>query len=525
MGNRMKDLEIMSCKIRFRKVFCVTFFGASAHNFEMHSYSHLRCKVGLLVAVLIVFGPVLSHSFLQLDDPKHIFENPLILDPSWEHFWQFWRAPFFSLYIPVTYSVWEVTGKLFGVSPRVFHALSLLLHSVNVLLVFHLVERALLSTSKEDSTSTTRGAALMAALLFAWHPLQVESVAWISALKDLLSTFFVLLVLEFSTRSVRSLRDWCFASLAFVSALLSKPSAIVTPMVVLVYDVFLLERSFKESLGWVAAWALALPLVFLTSHLQPVASSGGVWRLVTAFEALGFYLQKIAVPLNLQLDYGLKPWGRKSDPYLWARVGLFGMALGAIVKSGKGLRGRGALLIAALGLLPVLGLVPFQFQKFSTVANRYAYFPLFGLSLWLGLVWKEVPRWGRQGLVLLVVAGGFLSVWELRFWEDSVSLFSRAVESNPESSLANTNLGFSLMGEGRPGEAIRFFQKSVELEPKAPEMWLNLGSAWAAAGALANGEKYFREALRLQPGLGAAERNLAEILRREGKGEAAAIYR
>src|SRR5437870_2784810 len=256
----------------------------------------------LVAASVAAFGRTAAHGFLFLDDRGFIAENQLIVDPSARHLVALWTRPLQDLYAPLTYTLWEVVSACFGVKACAFHATHFALHAINAWVVFAVIRRFV---GGDD-------AALAGALLFAVHPVQTETVAWASETKDLLSALFSLVAIRqyLNFRDRDRLAAYLLASAAFACALLAKPSAVVTPALVLVLERGLRQNRWRTSLRWLLPWFLgAMAFALLTARVQP-ATGRLAWvpptwlRPVIALDAITFYLGKILVPLHLVPDYG-----------------------------------------------------------------------------------------------------------------------------------------------------------------------------------------------------------------------------
>ena len=480
---------------------------------------------GLVVAVAVVFGASLGFDFLNWDDPQQVLGNPLVNSPS-RVFLDAWRQPYWGLYIPVSYNflaceaalAWR-TDPVSGQSllqPWVFHAGNLLLHAANTVLVFLLLRRLLLNVSgtlrvpsaenvdivvcgSDDRADGTRSvpdtlAAALGAALFAMHPSQIESVAWISEVRGLLCGLFGLLALwqyvEYAD-SRRSLQGrivlYCGASAALVLALLSKPAAVALPLMAAVLGVGLVRRRpaavAVEMLPWLAA---AAAVALKTKQLQPGALLEPPSFLagpLIALDAIGFYLYKLFVPLQLSTDYGRTPQyvlSGRSFQLGW-------IILPVVIASLAWFKPRCMPLVCfalfLAWLTPVLGLVTFDYQRISTVGDRYAYLAMLGpalLSAWLlARYWNA-----RTVAAAAVVCAGLaaLSFFQLDVWRNTSGLFAHALEVNPRSAVARFHLGYAAFLKGDYKEAIDWYQESLKFGPDHLETHLALANALDMSG-------------------------------------------
>src|SRR5260221_13780528 len=475
---------------------------------------------GFLVLTAAVFGRVLGHGFLGWDDRLNALENPHLNPPSLSGTLFFWRHAYADLYIPATFTVWAFLARI-SLEPWIFHAASLLVHAAAVTAAFRLLRRLVASDA----------AACAGALLFALHPVQVESVAWMSGLKDLLCGLFSLLALGTSVGFRRSprgdLRRWSsflIASACFLLALLSKPSAVAVPLLACVLDLFLLERRPAEIARDLAPWAAcAAGWSFLTRSAQaavdvpdiPLAS-----RFVVAGDALGFYLGKLAWPAALAPDYGRRPAWVVEHGGL-ALVGL-AVAVAAVlaVRAPRSLprtAGAGAFLLFA-GVAPVLGFVAFDFQRYSTAADHYLYLSMIGPALVLaGLLAGPKRGWalGCASVVLLTMAAKSWS--QAAVWPDDESLWRHTLTVNARSWVAHDNLGQALESKGRRPEAIEEYTRALEINPRDARTHFNLGTALDELDRTSEAIPHLEEAVRLAPADRMSRENLAIALLRSDR--------
>lgn len=430
-------------------------------------------QLGLLVLILAVAGMsgVISNRFVDWDDSITLYANPLMNPPSARTLQVYWTTPEHGLYIPGTYTLWALLASvaqtdeadLAGVrlDPRVFHAASLLLHAAASLVMFLLLRRLLLAR-ETDADNAPSGwnsrdiAAAIGAALFALHPVQVESVAWASGMKDLLGGLFALLALwqyviavQADSRRAQMLH-FALASAAFVWAMLCKPSAMVVPALACAIDLIVLRRHWRQVAWWTAPWwpmALACAVVarlVQTTHEVPVTA---IWlRPLVALDALAFYVGKVLLPLQFGMDYGRTPTLAQERGWLYV-TWLVPIALAA----GLAWKPRRALIAAAiltlLCLLPMLGLTPFMFQLYSTVSDHYLYLAMIGPALALAWATRHY-RLARPVAMLAIALLTVQTIRQVRTWHDDLTLFSHALEINPDSFMARNNLANAHCAEG-----------------------------------------------------------------------------
>ncbi|HHH11228.1 MAG TPA: hypothetical protein ENK23_04045, partial [Sorangium sp.] len=449
----------------------------------------------LTAASVALFAQTLTFDFVDWDDPLNVVKNPLLKPPTWGKVLYFWRKPFGGLYIPVTYSFFALEawidhalpgGDVDRLRPWVFHAGNVVLHAACVALVFAVLRQVI----RRDVP------AALGAALFAVHPLHVESVAWVTETKGLLAGVFSLLAFWMYLRSRPTgeqaddpqrwalhgwrWRRWFAASAALVLALLAKPSAVSVPLMLVGVEVFWFRTPWRRWIAPLACWmALAAVAVWWTTGGQAAPDwgigRGAAQRVFVAADAVGFYLSKLVVPWPLGPDYGRTPrvaW-HSGGTLVLLTLGVVAVLVGRSVWTA--LRGgRKAPLVGATAgwlmvacLAPVLGLVPFGFQVFSTVADRYAYVALLGPA-WL-LAWGLAQRGDgerggrllRWGMLLVVALWAGLSWQQAWVWRNSTTLFAHTLEVNPQSWMAHVGLGNQLFAKKEWDEALRHYRAAL----------------------------------------------------------------
>jgi hypothetical protein len=505
----------------------------------VYSTTPQRCQswlLGLLLvaATAVVLGPVVHYDFVVWDDNLHVYENPRLHPVTWEKVLAFWQAPYANLYIPLTYTVWAALAWLTHVvgpeplTAGLFHQLNLLLHLGSVLVVYRL--GLLLLAQNRDPDSRIAGAAV-GALLFGVHPLQVEATAWVSGLKDTLCGWWALVAIWQYLEYIRaSTRKRCgvhygLATVAYGLALLAKPAAIAVPVMVCVLDTFILRRSWQHVARALGGWLVVAGLWGIWTKGQQAEPAIGfitpLWaRPIIAADAITFYLGKLLWPIGLGPDYGRTPQMvlEQGVGYITAPITLLlGLGLWCFRRQLWGV--AVAILVLVAGLLPVLGGVPFLFQDYSTVADRYVYLAMVGPALGLGWV---VQRLGRRRLVwlgsmLILALLGWQSAEQVQVWHNTVTLFTHALQVNPSSALAHNNLGLTVAQQGKLDEAATHFHTALRLKPHLPEAHYNLGNVLMLQGKLDEASASYTTALQLRPPWAEAHNNLGVVLAAQGK--------
>lgn len=544
----------------------------------------------LIVLTLAVYGRTAGFDYVHWDDQIHIYANPYVETLTADHMRHIWTKPYEGLYIPASYTVYaliahyarmpqfdtSITSVPTSIDPHPFHVANLILHLLNVLLVFALIRRLL-----RTQTGGTRGVwgdslpAFAGTLLFALHPFQAESVAWISELRGLLCSVFCLsgvycyLCAVADPRSKDALipaARWTYwaAFLLCILAGLAKPSIAALPVALFAIDRWAAGRSIRACVASVVPWLLlAAVLVYKTHDAQPVQARIQVplWtHPFVAGDALAFYLTKLVIPWGMTIDYGRKPqvivgnsWG-----YLtWLVPAAVAYIIYRYRKSMP--LAVTACFISLSMLLPVLGLVAFAFQDYSTVADRYMYLAMIGPALVLAAVLARLagaetapnratasrsgstnrrkrahsdappvastsaasaPRpilirvYAVTGVVLAVYAA--LTFVQVGRWKDSVALFSYAERKNPDGYQMREDFGVALKEDGKIDEAMEQLNEAIAIQPGDPMLYNEVGLIQYQKGLYDDAIKNFQLCIQHDPTFAEAHRDLAQALLDDG---------
>jgi len=482
-----------------------------------------RWPLAVLLAALALalYWPATRNGFVAYDDDVYVTGNPHVRDGIHaETFAWALTSIEASNWHPLTWLSHALDSELYGLEPAGHHLTSVLIHALNAALLF-LVLRQL--------TGAVWRSALVAAL-FAVHPLNVESVAWVAERKTVLCTLFWLLTLLAYGRHARA-PGWIsylgvVAGLAL--ALMSKAMAVTLPCVLALLDVWPLSRwTGRRSSSKLAASLLEkLPLFAMAAGasvlaVKAQAAAGSIvgvaaipWsaRLANALVSYLAYVEKTVWPSHLAVFY---PHPVGSLPA--ARVALALVTVAAASALAFAWRRRAPWLpigwLWYLGtLVPVIGLVQVGTQA---MADRYAYIPLIGL--FLILAWgaaAAASRAARGPQIAAAMAGAVLlglslaTLRQIGVWRDSLTLFESTVRSAPDAWLAHYNLGNAYADQGREADAASAFRETIRLSPRFARAHNNLGKALDALGRSPEAMASYREAIRLKPELAEAHNNL-----------------
>lgn len=499
------------------------------------NWNRTALLAGLLVAaVFLSYLPAWRGGFLW-DDDAHVTRPEL---RSVSGLGRIWSDPWATQqFYPVLHSAFWVQHRWFGDNPVGYHAVNLGLHALNALLLWALVRRlAGPATTSVDpgAPALPPGAAWLAAGIFALHPVMVESVAWITELKNTLSGAFylgaALAYLRFDRGRER--RWYALAAGLFLLALGTKTVTATLPAALLV--VFWWRRG---RISWRSDVLPLLPFLLVggTSGLftawveaNLIGAAGPEYALtllergLLAGRVICFYAAKFFWPVELSFTY--PRWevsARSAAQFIFPVIVL--VVLGAMWV--RRARGRGPLagtLVFIGTLFPVLGFFNIFPFVFSYVADHFLYLASIGLIVpsavgLSALAGRLGPPHGAVVGVGLLLALGLMSFRQSRDYRDAETLYRATLARNPAAWMAHLNLGMLLDAQGRTDEAVARYRRALQLRPGSAIGHLNLGIALATHGNLADGIVALREALRLKPGYAKAHQNLGAALLLQGK--------
>ena len=486
----------------------------------------------ILVSVFIAYLPVLRGGFIW-DDDAYVMSNPLLTEPDgWGHIWS--SAHRQSQYFPMTFTTLRLEHALWGMNPLGYHAVNVFLHSLNALLVWALLRRLAVP------------GAWFAAALFALHPVQVETVAWITELKNTQSTLFYLLALH-------------------ALALFSKTTACTLPAAMILVLWIRHQPIGRRQLAGIAPFLLlglvmGLVSVWWEGHLgNYIRDSGtrlsGLERLLIATRAIWFYAGKLVWPVNLTFSY--PRW--VINPHDLAQ---YGWGLGCLVvaalcwwyhrtrgnlpdsriahpdpEPGRAalprrqaeqqlgptrFMGRGpiaAIVFFVATLSPMLGFFPLYTFVYSFVADHYQYLACLGpIALFAAMTTRLAGRWQIRPWRQYAFAIALLSVLGVLTWRqagiyrDLETLWRDTLKKNPTSWLALNNLGMVLKARGEKTEAEAHYLEALRLRLDDPDIHYNLANLLVATDRTAEAMAHYQQALKFKPDDPDMHNNLGVVL-------------
>ena len=515
--------------------------------------------IALLLALttLLVYLPATRSSFVNYDDDDYITNNPVVqkgLTTAGLH-WAFttWHA---SNWHPLTWLSHMADCELFGLNAGAHHAVNVLFHAANAALLFVLLLRL---------TGALWPCAFIAAL-FAWHPLHVESVAWVSERKDVLSTCFALLAMLSYTRFVQqpeagvqesepaptrllnsglrlpASRFYWLALLFFALGLMAKPMLVTLPFVLLLLDFWPLQRVasdqwrvagilplVREKIPFFLLTFISCVITFLAQHqgaavvsLQKVSLAYRLENLPLAYTG---YLQKIFWPVHLTILYPL--------PESISPLAVVAAVVVLVLISAGAWRARGSSPYLLTGwlwflgmLVPVIGLVQ---VGGAALADRYTYFSATGIFILAtfgacALAKRfQFPKWILPAAALVILAACLaLMENQLRYWRNGVALFTHAVATTKNNDVALLDLGVALDAQGRFEEALVPYREALRIAPERYQIHNNLGNILGILGRPEEALAEYREAVRLKPDLAFLHNGTGQTLAQLGRFDEAA---
>ena len=482
--------------------------------------------IALVILTFLAYLPALRCGYVW-DDDFYVTKNPLLTAPDGlERIW--FSAHNQSQYFPLVYTTLRFEHTLWGLHPVGYHFVNILFHALNALLVWVVLRRLALPGS------------WLAAAIWAVHPVNVESVAWITELKNTQSTLFYLLALlawmKYADRETG--RPWRFYGLALVLqalALFSKTTACTLPAALL-----LVLWLRKEPIGWrrlvqVAPFlalgvAMGLFSIWWEAHLGNYRKEldytfNALERVLIATRALWFYATKLVWPTKLAFSY--PRWEidvRDPRQYTWL-IGCVAMAL--FLWWRRRVLGRApvaAVVFFVAALSPLLGFIPLYTFRYTFVADHYQYVASIGLiALFAAAVSSRVDTWqlgttGRCALLAsLLFALGALTWRQAHIYHDEESLWRDTIAKNPASWMAHTDLAGVLLESGRATEALEEAEQTLRIKPDCAEGHYNLGNVLVSVGKVDEGIGHYEQALRINPSIAAAHYRLGLALAREDR--------
>ncbi len=491
---------------------------------------NLLVGLAMVLATLVTYAPAMQAGFIW-DDDQYVTENPHLASiEGLVRIWTELRAT--PQYYPVVFTSFWLEHKLWGLEPAGFHVVNILLHALCGVLIWLVLKRLAFPW------------ALPAALLFLLHPVHVESVAWVTERKNVLSGVFYLasalvmvrfLGLESSDGRPRwDWRSYGIGFLLFVAALLSKSVTCSLPAALLLVTWWKKGRITRREVAPLTPFfILGLGSGMLTAWLERahVGAEGAEWsysiveRCLIAGRVIWFYAGKLVCPGELMFNY--PRWQIDAAVISQYLYPLGVLAVVGVLWTGRGRWGRGplaAVLFFCGTLFPALGFVDVYPFRFSFVADHFQYLASIGvLTLLTGITgrfWPASEQWTRSAALacaaLVLLALAFQSNRQSLIYADAEALWRATIARNPDSWLAHNNLANQLARTGRLEEAIHHHQEALRSRPDPEVSHNNLAETLAKLGRVNEAADHFHKALRIRPDYALAHLNYGFLLEAKG---------
>ncbi|HEY4760081.1 MAG TPA: tetratricopeptide repeat protein, partial [Thermoguttaceae bacterium] len=506
--------------------------------------SVLAGVVLIVVAVMLAYSPAINGGFI-VDDILLLTKSELI--KAADGLYRFWCSTKAPDYWPVTNSSLWIEWRLWEMNPTGYHLTNLILHIVEALLIWIILRKLSIP------------GAFLAAMIFAVHPVNVESVAWISQRKNVLAMlFFLLSILCYLKMEIQSSSSqngidriasplapfpsplatrhsplWYWLSLvAFLLAMLSKGSVAMLPVLLLGIIWWLRPLTRWDLVRTAPFFVVAVVLTVVNMRFQRhgadevVRNVDFAQRLLGAGGVVWFYLYKALLPLNLAFVY--PQWQIEAGNLLWWLPLLAAVAVTGVLWCYRESWSR-PLLFAwgffCVALLPVMGFTDVGFMKYSLVADHYQHIAIIGLISLAAALWgiwyqrtREIARWPATAVAIVAVAAlTFLTWQQCGIYRDAMTLYQDTLEKNPECWMAHYSLGVTLGMKGQTQKAIEHYKQALWFKPDYVEAHNNLGLELAQTGRPQEAIEHYQQALGHKPDFYEAYNNLGNALVQVGR--------
>lgn len=480
-------------------------------------YKHIFALLTIFVCIIFVYWPLTQGQFINFDDDLYITRNPLVNEGfSLSKAILAFKTNLGGHWHPLTWIFHMVDCSLFGLDPKWHHLSNILLHSLSCCTLFLIV--SLLSFDLKTS--------LFVSLFWGLWPMRLESVAWLSEKKDVLSMLLGLLsIYSYIIYTFKKFKFYYFISLIFFSlSLLSKPTFVTLPALLILFDFWpLYRKQYLEKIPYVfLSIAISLIAVMSQQHdggLKDLSSISLDDRITNAFLSYLVYFGKSFLPSSYGIFYPFQRFAPGVGVSAFLVILIISYIVITKIKSSPWLTfGWGWLLIS---LLPMIGFIQIGGQSF---ADRWSYLPQIGLLI--GAVkMLENSKYIKNYylLVILLLLTAYITSINIRYWNDSISLWSHNLEVFPDNFMAHNNLGSAYDSIQNINLAGPHFEEAYRLNPTYPEAINNVGRLRATQNRLAEAQDLFLKAIRIRPNFTIALHNSALTFMQFNNPSAAAI--
>jgi len=424
----------------------------------------------VLLLVPLVYMKLFSASFFSWDDRDVLLSN---IDVHQFNIKAFFTKHYVGNYAPITMMSFALDWMLFKGSSVLQHGSNILWHTINVYLVYRVVFLILKNTNY----------AVLVAIIFAFHPMQVETVAWVSAKNNMIYTCFFLLSIMYYIRYINTEKKSFFiiSFFLFIVSCLSKPSAVVLPVTLFAVDYLLAHPLSKKTIieklpYFIVSVIIGLVAIYTRTEDKFITSDVAIpvyARIGYSGYCLVFYLLKFIAPFNLSLVY---PYPENST--LWISAGYL-VWIALIYLLVRLIKSKQYLILGAVGFIITNFILVIQLIPFGEVitADRYMYLPLVGFGLLLLVVLKIKLKQINYIAVALILFFGIQTFARTQIWKNSISMFTDTVKKQPSSFLVLNSLGSELTIQGKPAEAIPYLNRAIQVAPNYYKAYYNRGLA------------------------------------------------
>ena len=441
---------------------------------------------GILLLTFLLFYNTLTNNFVNLDDSGYIKDNPDIKSLSAKNIAAIFSSFYNANYHPFTTLSYAIEYSLFGLNAKPYHVVNLIIHLLNVFMVFRLIKKI----------SGKAEVALIVALFFAIHPMHVESVAWISERKDLLYSFFFICGLstyyDYIHAAANKNRFYIYTILLFLCSLLSKSAAITFPLMLLVFDYYF-QRGWKKKILVEKIPFLLLSLIFGVITIFSQRAAGAInadlmpdYNLLQRFFVVcyttSYYIIRLVLPFNLAVLH----FAPAELPYYYYLSPLFLLLLAFLVYKARAMKREliFGFLFYLVGVSLTSQIIP---VGYAVVSERYSYIPYIGLFFIIGCFYAAIQNnrsfTSLKPVVNYLLAGVALFFIVITFqrnkvWQNSINLFTDLVKKYPDQAHAHFILAKNLMDVPDVNAALASINKAIELNAKMPESYFHRGNIY-----------------------------------------------
>ena len=509
-----------------------TSLGKKTNNISGNITFNSLTFVSILIIAIVVFSGSITKIFIALDDQAYISDNPFIKSLSWDNIKNIFSTFYNANYHPLTTLLYAIEFKIFGNDASFYHKISLSIHIINSFFVYVLIDKLI----------SHKWFAVFGSLIFAIHPMHVESVAWISEQKDVLYSLFYFggLIVYIKYLKEKKIKNLFFVFFLFLFSLLSKSAAVSFPLILLLFDFyFKREQNIKTKIEKIPFFILALIFGILSILSQNAAGAINDSTMVpySLFErvfvvsyAIVYYIFKFIVPVNLCVLH----YAPKILPFYYYLCPLIILLICLIIWKSKKVRKYLIFnfLFYLFTIFLVVQIIPFGYV---IVSERYSYIPYFGLICIIGFIFIQngniknpllslIKKYFKVIGVVILLIFSFLSIQYIKKWQSSIMLFTDIVQKNPKSAFGYNALGKVQSTSGDTSNALNSFSKAISLDSSITEAYFCRGNIYFAKKMYEDALKDYLKTEKLKSDYRDNLNNLAFLYSETGRMDEAILY-